>query len=536
VKVGGRYFERVRVLGKGSFGIVWEVNESATSSGKSKSAKDFKLALKCSMPANQKMLEACLLEAEVLQQLALALPADVVAYNRVPQYVTHSVSPSKAASAGNSPELFAEGQSPPRVLVVMSKLDGKPLDQWLYGIDENRIKTIGMAELLNGPLPGGRLATRDLASAGATTAALISQMAPVFMALAKIAYHRDISAHNFLIREAEEGKEEFAVLDFGLAVRSDSWQKEYKTRNISGDPRYFSPAAWMLMVYGYKYLDAHPDPSFLEQYKFRMDHFSFGVMALEVFFALWKGPECEASGILGAEQVHALSKARAAWRAFWTDSVNFFQMFHTKGASTTRQTLARSQAITKYADKLKTLTQALHQAAKCHQHGVVAAVLEISADLVDPRGSMKWQDLTGLLRRAAGTPAATARERRGSSKESVPQSPLSGRPATSESPKTKRISRHTVSFDDFVEEPNGGGRSTPRTPPFYNNNMPTRSYTFDEATKITKLQGRSWTVDEAVSLTRGVPEAMIGWGSRASSPKDGSPKRKEARDVKKFWQ
>ena len=237
------------------------------------------------------------------------------------------------------------------------------------------------------------------------------------MALAKIAYHRDISAHNFLIREAEEGREEFAVLDFGLAVRSGSWQSEYKTRNISGDPRYFSPAAWMLMVYGYKYLDAHPDPSFLEQYKFRMDHFSFGVMALEVFFALWKGPESEAAGGLGAEQVHALSKARAAWRAFWTDSVGFFQMFHTKGASTTRQTLARSQAMTKYADKLRTLTQALQHATKCHQHSVVAAVLAISADLVDPRGSIKWQDLTGLLRRAAGTRSVTARERRDSSKE-----------------------------------------------------------------------------------------------------------------------
>jgi len=290
------------------------------------------------------------------------------------------------------------------------------------------------------------------------------------------------------------------------------------------------------MVYGYKYLDAHPDPSFLEQYKFRMDHFSFGVMALEVFFALWKGPESEASGGLGAEQVHALSKARAAWRAFWTDSIGFFQMFHTKGASTTRQTLARSQAMTKYADKLRTLTQALRHAAKCHQHSVVGAVLAISADLVDPRGSIKWQDLTGLLRRAAGTRSVTARERRSSSKEIAPHSPRSGKPATSESPKAKRISRHTVSFDDFVEEPKVEGRITPRTSPFHNNNnMPARSYTFDEATTVTKLQTRSWTVDEAVSLMRGVHEATIGWGHRVSSPKDGSPSRKEAREAKRFW-
>lgn len=518
VNVGGRVFERVRVLGKGSFGVVWEVCETTDQCGKAKRSSNFPLALKCSMPANEKMLEACLLEAEVLQQLAAALPADVAAANRVPQYVAHSVNPTATAVAvtpDSAATSMSRGQT--RVLVAMSKLDGKPLDQWLYGIDENRIKTIGMSELLNGPLPGGRLATRDLASASATSASLLLQMSPVFAALAKIAYHRDISAHNFLVREAGE-REEFAVLDFGLAVRSSSWQCEYKSRNISGDPRYFSPAAWMLMVYGYKYLDAHPDSSFLKQYKQRMDHFSFGVLALEVFFALWSGREAEAAEGLRAEQVPALAKARAAWRAFWTDAVGFFQMFHTKGASTTRQALARAQAISKYVDKLKTLYSALRHAAKCHLDIVVTSVFEISADLIDPCGSLRWEDLSGLLRRTASVPAL--REFR------IEEGSV-------EKGSERVLVKNMRSFDDLAGKRTDDSASTPRSLPF-RQSLPGRSYTFDEAVSLTRLHGRSWTVDEAVSLMRGVPEVTLGWGQRSQI--DSGSFRRQRRLIKKLWQ
>merc|ERR1740138_605790 len=161
-----------------------------------------------------------------------------------------------------------------------------------------------MAELLDGPLPGGKLATRDLEGACRTGAALLSQMAPVFAALDSIAYHRDVSGHNLLLREgAEEGAEQFAVLDFGLAVRGHGrWQREWITRNIAGDPRYFSPAAWMLLAYGHKYLESHPDPGFRRQYEYRIDHFALGVLSLEVVFTLWNGHELTESGELGLAQ------------------------------------------------------------------------------------------------------------------------------------------------------------------------------------------------------------------------------------------
>ena len=137
---------------------------------------------------------------------------------------------------------------------------------------------------------------------------LFCRWAPVFTALTGIAYHCDISAHSFLVRGAAVA-EEFSLLDFGLAVRAPSWTSDYKTGNTCGDPRNCSPAAWMLMVYGLRHLEALPDASLLRQYEQRIDHFSFGVMELEVLFALWNGPEEEDVGGPQDTRVQALTRA-----------------------------------------------------------------------------------------------------------------------------------------------------------------------------------------------------------------------------------
>jgi serine/threonine protein kinase len=294
-------------------------------------------------------------------------------------------------------------------LLAMSKLDGKPLDQWLYGVDENRLKTLPMKELLDGPLPGGQLGTRDLAGASAASSALISQMATVLAALEPIAFHRDISAHNFLIRATPEG-EEFSLLDFGLAVRSKRWPTDYKTKSICGDPRYFTPTAWMLMVYGHKYVNNYPDPSFLQQYMKRIDHFSFGVLALEVLFTLWHGPA--AQGMKG--DAHPMVQVWKAWRVFWTEAVSFFQKFHAKGAAATQQSLSRSGAIARYVQQLKVLCASLRTASAsiwttCQ---TAASVFKISADLLDPCGTLTWKSLPAQLPLVTQALAAKKRQQR----------------------------------------------------------------------------------------------------------------------------
>jgi len=406
VTVGRRIFECKRKIGQGSFAVVWEVQEyggvmnfADASAANTRTAKPtgVPLALKCSSPRTPQMLEACVFEAEVLQQLAASLQPDADAGQRVPRYVTHSQTcklPATSSSHSGIPsprQPVSKGQN--QVLLAMSKLGGKPLDQWLYGVDENRLKTLPMAELLDGPLPGGQLGTRDLAGASAASSSLISQMAPVLAALEPIAFHRDISAHNFLIRATPEG-EKFSLLDFGLAVRSNRWQTDYKSKSICGDPRYFTPTAWMLMVYGHKYVNNYPDANFLQQYLKRIDHFSFGVLALEVFFTLWHGPAAE--GMTG--DTHPMVQAWKAWRSFWSEAVGLFQQFHAKGPVATQQALSRSGSISRYVQLLKALCASLRSAASaCTTCQSASLVFKISADLLHPCGTIAWKSLPAQL-------------------------------------------------------------------------------------------------------------------------------------------
>jgi len=382
VMVGTRSFERMHKLGQGSFATVWEVREKNMVGDETVQESPI-LALKVSSPVNEQILEACLLEAEILQQLALILSDEVVAANRVPQYVAHTVSCERAATSSSC----KHGQ----VLVAMSKLDGKPLDQWLYGVDENRLKTITMSRLLNGPLPGGRLASKNLKGACTTARTLLSQMAAVFQALSGIAHHRDVSAHNFLIR-GEGGAEEFSLLDFGLAVRTSTWEAECRSKSICGDPRYFTPAAWSLMAFGLKATQAMPDSaSMFRQYEKRIDHFSFGMLVLEVLFALWKGPDREDA--MDGHEKAALVTAQKAWHDFWGEAVGLFQKFHTKGLSATRQVLVQTNKLSRYKNKLTALCSALRLAHDVVQSSLPALVFKIAAELLDPKGVMCWQDI-----------------------------------------------------------------------------------------------------------------------------------------------
>lgn len=390
VTINGRVFERVKELGSGSFGVVWEVVEQKPKEPEDGKAVP-KLALKKSTPNKKELLEACLLEAEVLQQLARELPSEVAKRNFVPRYVTHCA-------------LSVNGNT--QVLLAMSKLDGVPLDQWLYGINEHELKVISMPDLLDGPLPKGQRSTRSLESASHIVAVLMKQMTPVFGTLQKIAFHRDISAHNFLIDECADALK-FAVLDFGLAVRSGGWKHEWKGRNIAGDPRYFAPSAWMQLTHGYRYLENNPKVYWQQQYAGRLDHYAFGILICEVFFALWKGPEEFEGNFLDDQMLVAWRKtlvaARAAWRKYWTTCVGLFQRFHSAGAAGIRHYLAGGH-LDKLGEQLHMLVRHLVAVSELPQPEgegsvckKVAMLLKAAGDLVCPKSTFKWQELQVCL-------------------------------------------------------------------------------------------------------------------------------------------
>jgi len=427
-RVNGRTLKCVRELGRGSFGVVWEVQEHEGGP---------LLALKISTPANQQLLEACLLEAEVLRQLEAALPSEVADAQRVPRYVTHA----RASQGGGSGT----------VQVAMSKLAGRPLDQWIYGIDESCFKTRPVAELCEGPLPGGNFASRDFAGACGFAGKLLSQLVPVFDALGSIAFHRDVSGHNFLIRDAD-GSEQLSILDFGLAVDARSWHREWQTSNIAGDPRYFTPAAWMMIAYGCGHVRLHPDQGFQRQYVQRLDHFGLGVAALEALFALWDGStvaDADADSGRAAARRRALGEARAAWLAYWKVALGLFQGFHAEGPERTSRRLSRSQDVPQLLRRLRALCSALANAAAVAPDPAEAAVLRVAAGLIDWRSSLSWRDAGAWLSaESRGARETTHDVRARSGAGTCPRGPEEAPEAAAASPSLS--SRST---------PSGGGHS-----------------------------------------------------------------------------
>lgn len=353
---------------------MWEVTER---NGKSSEL----LALKKStVKGNKEMMEACLLEAEVLRELVQRLPATIAEQNFVPRYEDHCL----LSNAGKTD-----------VLLAMSKLSGTPLDRWLYGVDERKLNTMTVEAILDGPLPDGQRSTKTLQQACDFTLALMNQMTPIFETLQTIAFHRDVSAHNFLIN-AEGQKPHFSVLDFGLAVRSSSWKHEWHGRNIAGDPRYFSPAAWMQLTHGFKYLENNPRTEWKQQYVGRLDHYSFGVLICELLFGLWQGPaEFEdEQAEMSASWRTSLEAARQSWRAYWATCIGLCQRFHSEGLRAVRHHLAVGH-LDAAAEQMQALCTNLARAGSAQQCGDprAAALLQAAAELMDPRSNVEWQEL-----------------------------------------------------------------------------------------------------------------------------------------------
>jgi hypothetical protein len=223
---------------------------------------------------------------------------------------------------------------------------------------------------------------------------LLTQLAGVFGSFQPIAFHRDVSSHNVLVDFARGARRpDFALIDFGLAVRSGSWNREWRNSNLAGDPRYWTPSAWMAFAFGFKYVATHPNAGFQHQYLARMDHFSLGVLGLETLLALWDAGEAREG------RAPCMPEVRAAWAKYWASVIHLFQMFHMQGAQEVRQFLAQSQdeGITSLVTHLRQLRQALRAAAAQPANFRVSALLLVLADLVDEKGTVRWTEVPTML-------------------------------------------------------------------------------------------------------------------------------------------
>jgi len=373
VDINGKRFVLNEVIGRGAFGVVWLAEERTSGS----SGGCF--AVKVVTAKDQPALAAATFEAELLQILTAASRHSST---HVPNYFAHTVTRNQGGTGSGM------------VRLAMSFVPGGPLDKWLYGITDEDHKTVDVAQLVDGHLPGGQQGSWRLMSACAAVRDQLSQMAAVFSSLQPIAFHRDVSSHNVLVNFPENSdRPEFALIDFGLAVRSGSWNREWRNSNLAGDPRYWTPSAWMAFAFGFKYVATHPNSGYQRQYMSRIDHFSLGILGLETLFALWNTGEAYEGKNPG------LLEIRAAWVKYWIAVIHLFQMFHMQGAQEVRQFLSQSQdeGVSSLVAYLRQLRQSLRVAAVHHLNAPCAALLLVLADLIDEKGTVSWNEIPAML-------------------------------------------------------------------------------------------------------------------------------------------
>lgn len=401
--IGDHCFHVTKIIGQGAFGVVWKAFDARGGTAP--------VAVKTMETATQDDLAMAIFEAELLRLLHTQLPAEYS--DRVPQYIAHSCTPEQAG----------QGQGG-TVNLAMSFIPGLVLDQWLYGISDEEHKHVEISQIVRGPLPGSRMHSMSLTEAGDFTAGLLTQLAGVFAALQPIAYHRDISPHNVLINDqhtplrspragtndvlnylggngaqspGSEGQQEdpsFALIDFGLAVRSDTWQQDWNESNLAGDPRYWMPPAWMAFAFGFEHVESHHNRSLVRQYLGRLDHYGLGVLGLEMLFALW-----DIENRFNEQRAPGMLEAREAWCDFWEAMFGLFQMFHMQGPEVTREYLEQTSTSSsmRIAELLKQVQQKLRIAESDPGNADRAALLHVLADLTDEHGVLEWTDIPAML-------------------------------------------------------------------------------------------------------------------------------------------
>lgn len=365
VTIDGCLFSVTRELGRGNFGVVFEATSSDIPAP---------VALKVSQVQNpvdsfkERTREALrlLTECTILKRLSVKLQRSSLPESEwhIPKYLAHVATSSK-------------------VTLAMTKAEGGALDDWLYG-------AVG--------------SSTDLSKEGSMTfsracdwvSGLLVQMAPVFSVLESVAFHRDISSHNFLVDDSGN-RPVFAVVDLGLAVEAPRWRESWKTSNIDGSPRYWSPAHWTLLFSSADHLEKR-EPALMRLYRDRMDHYSFGVLVLELLFGLWAGPGEKGT----CSPPNTLVQAWVAWHSYWSIAEMLETAFRENIRSSPALLDLDAKLCTDFTEAHAQLGVALRAAAVdeelCVSHGAGGArLLLAAAELLDPLSELSWDGVSDHL-------------------------------------------------------------------------------------------------------------------------------------------
>lgn len=378
VDLGGRIFDIGCELGRGAYGVVWEAVERSSGEDNVVAVKVSHAVEAAGVSDHQRTRETLrlLTECQVLRRLNQELrKKDAEAARHVPQYFAHSATSGKVAFA-------------------MTKIEGHPLDCWMYG-QHGSLENRGHSHSLN------------FADACGVATALLSQMVPVFSVLHSFAFHRDICGHNFIIGDSSvEAGPMFTMVDFGFAVKAPTWRDEWREGNIVGDTRYWSPGHWTQFCVGAERME-QLSPALARLYRERSDHYAFGILLLELAFELWEGPS------RGKETLDAVVEAHSCWQILCSHNITLFKMFQDNrcDGDRLRAYVMSSGLHSALREANRRLCGALRVAVEAQRTkdpgSELAPLLLVAVELIDPASSLSWDQVPEVLRGGPAPPPIT---------------------------------------------------------------------------------------------------------------------------------
>lgn len=282
VEIGDCRFRRLSVLGEGSFGLVWLCESTGgNTTGTSK------VALKeVSCPTHPHLRQASA-EYELLQAFEALISAPL----RVPR--------CEAFGTYNLGDCYC-------LRMALTVCPGEPIIDFLKtGL------TTGNGLKGNAFLRGARIAAK-----------LMEDLVPTFKHISALAIHRDVNSHNILMSRNNGSEDEYSfwLIDFGLSVDATAWVQQrgpgsWAEMPVSGDCRYWPPAAWVMNLHGAEGL--HKNSLLHRQYLRSLDIFGLGITAVELLCCV-----CLSSSIKPSELgpfgvcIHAMV---SGWRNYFDD-------------------------------------------------------------------------------------------------------------------------------------------------------------------------------------------------------------------------
>lgn len=370
VMIAGRIFRCISPLGKGSYGEVWNCRTCDDPARYGDS-----VALKEVLCECQKTTEQAVFEIHVLHELDRIqrerIPRSGQAPLRVPSCIASEVQPT--------------GNGKARLRFIMTRLPGDPLDHWL---SKKQQLSFNRSEAFK--------------KGCCAAAQLLQDLVPTFLTLSTFAVHRDVNSHNILVHDQiqQGGGLSFWLIDFGLAVNLQKWADspalieggEWRSADIGGDCRYWPASAWMMYLFGWKYLSIHQ--TFCQQYQQRLDIHGLGITALELLCKATLAVPAEGSDLV-SQGIKSLVSAWIAYEesahSWWSRLYDAFQ--RGQDVSLLQSTFLREQVPETLNHRLDVLRRACQEAARVSDDPVVSSVLPMLAEMISETSAWGWHDL-----------------------------------------------------------------------------------------------------------------------------------------------